>query len=155
MVRVAAWLWSLGRSGAQDVLLALKTSRAVQDDVGAWCALPRPHLMTRASDGALRKVARSVGRRRVDGLVLLWAGEGHADLGRRLTEVLEQGFVESASELALNGDEVRGLSGFTGPKLGGLLSTLLSRVDDEPLLNQPEALRRLVKELVGTLRAAP
>ncbi|MEW5851246.1 MAG: hypothetical protein AB2A00_20835 [Myxococcota bacterium] len=146
-VRWAAWLWDAGRHGAHATLKALKASNQHQVDVAALCSLPRPATLPHATDAQLRQLLRTVGRARLEWLRELWSLEGGAPLAQRMSDVVARGYVENASELAVDGNQVSAWSDARGKALGELLATLVRRVDENPELNQPEALRALVTEL--------
>lgn len=152
-VRWAAWLWSLGGPAARARVAALRGSKALQDDVGALCALPRPDALGGASAAVLRRTVRAVGRRRKGAAVALWVAEGGGALAERVEAVLTEGFVETAAELALDGNALAALTGATGKQLGQLIRTLLDQVDEDPAVNTAVRLGELARAVAARGRS--
>jgi tRNA nucleotidyltransferase (CCA-adding enzyme) len=142
--RWAAWLWDAGPRAAAQTVRSLRGSRALEEDVGVLCGALRPALAAGQGDAVIRRTVRAVGRRRVALLFALWSADGGGEVVARARRVLEEGYLESAAELALNGHQLRTLTAQEGPALGRLMRDLLARVDEDPGLNTPERLRDLL-----------
>lgn len=143
--RFAAWLWDAGKKAAGRALLDLKASRQLVDDVEALCALPRPSEVERKSGAEVRRMVRALSRRRVGLMEALFSAEEGARAMEHVRRVLAAGYLESTSELALDGNALSAATGAQGKALGELLRMLLAAVDEDPGLNTPERLLARVK----------
>lgn len=147
--RWAAWLWEAGKQAAQDTLVALRSSRALQDDVGALVTSPRVDQLVNVSDAHLRQVVRGVGGKRVEWLKALWRADGGEALAQRCATVMARGYLDSPAQLCLDGHALSQLTGLSGAALGRLMKALVNRVDEEPELNEPRALTVEARRLAG------
>ncbi len=110
-------------------------------------ALPPP--AASVGDAALRRRVGAIGRDRAAVLAGLWRALGaDAALAERLRAVAASPAPVVPAELAIKGQDVmRILAIPAGPRVGEILRALFERVLDEPGLNQPAELERLVREL--------
>lgn len=114
------------------------------------------------SDGALRRLAASLGRSHVADLGLLGVELAAAHSGasskelttarsqqQRLAALIDPSVALSTRELQVSGkDLMQSLALAPGPKLGQLLEGLLDKVLDEPRLNERETLLEMARQML-------
>jgi tRNA nucleotidyltransferase (CCA-adding enzyme) len=164
-IRYAALLAPLGTSGAESVLIGLRSSkhetRAVTELVAAWqtngapigAALSHP---TAPDDASVRRWVASISRLAVGSFMRLaaamWASDRSAggpapapNAVRRLhRKMLETSFRDpiDLGGLAVDGDDLRRAGIPAGPGLGKILQSLLAAVIEDPARNTPDWLLR-------------
>ena len=134
---------------AQRVMLDLKFSNAMQEDI---TVLVRNH-MTRYNsswtDGAVKRLVNRIGKQRLDMFFeVLWcdriASEGKPGLEEtdllkeRIDAVMDQPM--TLRDLAVNGNDLYEAGIPRGPEMGRILNALLEMVIDYPTLNNRETL---------------
>ena len=147
-----------GAALARGMMARLKFSNAERDRV---LHLVAQHEGLPASDAPapeVRRWLRRVGREYVHDLLRLAVydatGRLHPDearireaeaLRRRADAVMRAGAALEIGDLAIGGDELRALGVSAGPAMGEILRDLLERVTDDPSLNTPDALTKIVR----------
>jgi tRNA nucleotidyltransferase (CCA-adding enzyme) len=151
----------VGAAKARDVLRRLKASNAEVDHavhlIAHHSAFPDPD----ASDAELRQWLRVVGRAWVRDLFRLRFADARARGGagkqrceaalrllRRVRRVLAADPPLEIGDLAIGGADLRRLGLRPGPRFGEILRTLVDRVVEEPALNTPDQLERLVMDQI-------
>lgn len=93
---------------------------------------------------SVRRVLRSVGRARMDDwLAFLEATRESADVDAwraSVREEMDAGMVFDAKELAIRGDAIAPLVGGPGPRIKGVLESLMTYVEEDPSRNRAELL---------------
>lgn len=155
-VRLALLL--LGRSDARRVLLRLKCSNQLADEVDH---LVRNELLPdgdTATDGALRRWLARARPEHVDALVALSAARGLdvTRVGERLSNLVAARPPLSIRDLALDGRGIMQVLG-VGPSavVGDATRHLLDCVLERPELNTREALEGLLRQRFGAPGSAP
>jgi len=145
---------------ADAILARLRFSNQERERVRTVIANHMFHYEPGWTDGAVRRLVRKVGAERLEDL---WAmrradargrGLGLADeraqlaaLARRVRAVLEVQAALKVTDLAIDGRRVMQVLGLgPGPAVGQALERLLELVLDDPRLNTPETLERLLRE---------
>jgi len=72
-----------------------------------------------------------------------------ADIIRYHDQVIEEGNALSVKDLALNGKDLMELGVKPGPRMGEILSYLLDKVLEEPVLNDKKQLTEIVKDIIS------
>jgi len=150
----------VGATMAEDVCRRWKLSNADRDRVVAMVAHHMFFYTPEWTDGTVRRFVRRVGPDVLPRLFALRegdiAGRGFdedpetelGELRRRIASVAAEDAAMSVSDLALDGRDVMRILGVPpGRAIGVLLDRLLDRVLDEPGLNNPIDLERLLREL--------
>jgi len=155
----------LGARLTTDILERLKFPRRETERVALLVAEHNWHYLPEWNDGTVRRVLARIGP---EELPALWKLR-RADLRAR-GRLVEEGLANQAAaetrfqrevdrasalkvtDLAIDGEDVmRELRIGPGRQIGEVLSRLLERVLDDPDLNTPEQLIRLLPEVVGKL----
>jgi len=155
----------LGARLTTDILERLKFPRRETERVALLVAEHNWHYLPEWNDGTVRRVLARIGP---EELPALWKLR-RADLRAR-GRLVEEGLANQATaetrfqrevdrpsalkvtDLAVDGEDVmRELRIGPGRQIGEVLSRLLERVLDDPDLNTPEQLIRLLPEVVGNL----
>jgi tRNA nucleotidyltransferase (CCA-adding enzyme) len=154
---------------ADAALARLRFSRQERERVRCLIANHMFHYEGSWTDGAVRRLIRKVG---VENLPDLWAmrladarGRGAglraeraklAELQSRVASVLRLQTALKVTDLQIDGRRVMEILGIgPGPAVGQALDYLLERVLDDPALNTPESLQRLLRELPSTGALTP
>jgi len=164
-IRYAALLASLGGSGAESVLVRLRSSkheiRAVTELVAAWqtngaAIAAAISGSDEPSDASVRRWVAAVSRLAVGSFMRLasavWSAERAAKrpapapgavrrLHRRMLAISLRDPIDLGS-LAVDGDDLRRAGIPAGPGLGKILQSLLAAVIEDPSRNTPEWLLR-------------
>lgn len=149
---------------AAAILERLRFDHATRDRV---LGLVRNHMLVRfdptATDTAVRRMVRKVGRENLEDQLALWAadgtGTGKADVSpaipatllyQRIRELEETQAPFSVGDLAANGEDVMQALGIgPGPDVGEALRWLFEQVEEERLPNEREALLNALQERQG------
>jgi len=148
-------------SMARKAMSRLKYSKLDQDRVANLISNHMFHYEKSWTDGAVRRLVRRVGpenlkdlweMRRTDAwgrsFGLQDALSNLEEIKRRVEKVLKEYNTFSIKDLAIDGKDVmKILKVGPGRKVGDVLEALLEKVLDNPSLNSPEDLRKLVREL--------
>jgi tRNA nucleotidyltransferase (CCA-adding enzyme) len=162
ILRLAALLWPCSRQpGAQpkaiaDWLVRYRFSNQERERVLRLLAHAAPAPDLAASDAALRRAARAIGRGELEAVLalsVLLAQAHAADSGvttrwsERMRALITPQTPLTHKELAVSGkDLMQALALPPGPKLGELLDALLEAVLDDPARNGAEPLLALARE---------
>lgn len=148
----------LGAAMAKEILTRYRFPARF---IGKVVHLIRHHLILYRpdwSDAAIRRFIQWVGKDNVPDMLALYKADTMAkskellitprytEFERRINEMLEKEFPLSLGELAINGNNVVRLLGGAGPEVGKAMEWLLARVTENPSLNSPETLYRLLQE---------
>jgi tRNA nucleotidyltransferase (CCA-adding enzyme) len=110
------------------------------------------------TDAAVRRFIMRVGEENIDDLFALRIADASANpkslfspdeitqLQLRIAQVRMQDMALKITDLAINGNDLLEL-GLKGPEIGKTLDSLLERVVEDPLLNDKEKLKDLVREV--------
>jgi tRNA nucleotidyltransferase (CCA-adding enzyme) len=152
----------VGAQMAEDVCRRWKLSNADRDRIVAMVAHHMFFYTPEWTDGTIRRFVRRVGPDVLPRLFALREGdiagrgfdedpEGElGELRRRIASVAAEDAAMRVSDLKLDGRDVMRLLGIPpGREIGVLLERLLDRVLDDPALNNPEDLERLLRELAA------
>jgi tRNA nucleotidyltransferase (CCA-adding enzyme) len=156
--RMAAFLHLLpSPEAAEAALRRLTFSNKVVDQAVQLIRHLLPPDAPGASDAQLRRWVAALGRELVDSALRLSEAAFGADLQAlraRLDRLLEAGPPLSARELALDGTQIMAVLG-VGPSriVGEATRFLLDQVLDQPELNSPDSLARLLTEWSSKRRA--
>ena len=146
-VRLAALLTDV--AGAESALARLKLPARLVETVRRLLAVPLPAEAAGWSDAQIRRWLVELGPERAEAAVELAAARGSdvgGTLGARVRQVLATRPPLSASDLALGGTEVMRVLGIgPSPAVGAATRALLEAVLDDPSLNTPEALERILR----------
>ena len=148
----------LGGRKAEDVMRRLKSSNADTDRVVRLVAHQSDLFPPDAPEAGVRRWLRQIGPDLVPDLFrlrfALWRGR-HADEGgvpqdllerwAKVRRVLHARPALAPADLAIGGADLKALGIAPGPRFGEILQSLLERVTDDPALNDPEALREIVR----------
>jgi tRNA nucleotidyltransferase (CCA-adding enzyme) len=150
---------AVGAAMARAMLKRLKCSNREVDDATHLVAQHSSLPAGDAANAEIRRWVRLVGPEYVPDLLRLRFADCRARgrltrglrsdlalLARRARQVLRERTPMDPSELAIGGAELRSLGLPPGPVYGDILRDLLERVMDDPSLNTPEALLRIVQE---------
>jgi len=155
----------VGAEQASVLLRRLRYPRAVAEEVAH---LVRHHMFTAdpdASDAAIRRFIKRIGRANLDGLFALRraddVGSGRAPEDPRLVGFRARIDAELAAEAALDRyalridgtDLIRELGLQPGPALGRLLDALVERVIADPALNERGSLLLLAQGMLADMTA--
>lgn len=132
-IRLAALLAGLD---ARAILRRLKAPTAIVERVGALVA--EAGTWVRPEAVAVRGLLRRVGPGAASQLLVL---QGNEEAAPVLREVLRRGDAYSVAQLAVNGNDMKRI-GFQGPAIGLALESLLTKVIEEELPNEPDRLMR-------------
>ncbi len=153
---------SVGAEMADDFL---KRYRFSNDERARVTHLVRHHLIQYDdawSDAAVRRFVRRVGVHAMDDLLSLCRADSRGKgrdfdqdltnydrLRARIDALTGEGSVLTTSDLAIDGNDLQRELGIPpSRRIGQILETLLERVTEDPALNTPETLMRLVRELL-------
>jgi tRNA nucleotidyltransferase (CCA-adding enzyme) len=176
IVRLSALLWPLARaSAAPDArassvaawLARYRFSNHERERVLRFLAHATPAPALEASDAALRRAARAIGRAELAPVLALSGVLAEAHFGPRAPEAAASARwrerIEALvtpetpltyKELAVSGkDLMQALALPPGPKLGELLDALLEAVLDDPAQNRAEQLLALARARLAATRA--
>jgi tRNA nucleotidyltransferase (CCA-adding enzyme) len=176
IVRLSALLWPLARapaapdaraSSVADWLVRYRFSNQERERVLRFLAHATPAPAAEASDAALRRAARAIGRAELASVLALSAVLAEAHFGPRTPEAAASARwrdrIETLvtpetpltyKELAVSGkDLMQALALPPGPKLGELLDALLEAVLDDPAQNRPEHLLALARARLAATQA--
>jgi tRNA nucleotidyltransferase (CCA-adding enzyme) len=146
-VRLAALLTDV--PGAESALARLRLPARVTETVRRLLAVPLPAGAAGWSDGQIRRWLVELGPERAEAAVQLAAARGidaGGKVGARVRHVLAARPPLSAADLALSGTDVMRLLGIgPSPAVGAATRALLEVVLDDPSLNTPEALERVLR----------
>jgi tRNA nucleotidyltransferase (CCA-adding enzyme) len=148
-----------GAAAAREVLRRLKASNADIDHAVHLIAHHSPAPRPDATDAEVRQWLRVVGRAWVPDLLRLRIADARArgrageakcraalHLARRARDILRTRPPLEIGDLAIDGADLRRLGLRPGPRFGEILRHLLDRVVDDPTVNTPERLQRIVRE---------
>ncbi|HEX6990113.1 MAG TPA: HD domain-containing protein [Bacillota bacterium] len=151
----------IGAQMADAVLRRLRFDNATREKV---VHLIRHHLALHhypdMSDAAVRRLIRRIGLEHLDDLIALRiadrraSGTKRSDLSRgtrlllrRIEQVLAEDAAFGLKDLKVNGHDVMRVLGVPpGRIVGRILNALLEEVLEDPTLNEPETLERLIRE---------
>lgn len=114
------------------------------------------------TDAAVRRFVARVGEENIDELFQLRIADATSNpkasfkpeeieaLEMRISEVRQKDMALSIGDLDITGDDIMALGVAKGPEVGRVLSHLLEKVLDDPLLNTKEKLSEIAKEIVHT-----
>jgi len=146
-VRLAALLTDVAE--AESALARLRLPARVAETVRRLLAVPLPAEAAGWSDGQIRRWLVELGPERAEAAVELAAARGidaGGRVGARVRQVLAARPPLSAADLALSGTDVMRLLGIgPSPAVGAATRALLEAVLDDPSLNTPEALERILR----------
>jgi tRNA nucleotidyltransferase (CCA-adding enzyme) len=155
--------------GAQLSRQTLERLRFSRREIERAVHLVRVHMdlfPVAAGDAAVRRWLQRVGEETVADLFRLhfadWRGNRAKPsppselraLYRRAREVMRETHALKVTDLAIGGDDLRGLGLEPGPAFGDILNALLQRVVEEPALNEREWLLNTARELTREGRPA-
>ena len=138
--RFADLLLSLGESGAETVLTGLRADNATVRAVGSLIRLFFAPLSPKRAD--LCRLLRREGRKPLEAALILRASHGIADplVREELSALLREGAPYLLSHLAVSGKDLCEVGIPKGKGLGDLLEILYTRVIEQELPNEKEAL---------------
>lgn len=146
-VRLAALLTDVAE--AESALARLRLPARVAETVRRLLAVPLPAEAAGWSDGQIRRWLVELGPERAEAAVELAAArsiDAGGRVGARVRQVLAARPPLSAADLALSGTDVMRLLGIgPSPAVGAATRALLEAVLDDPSLNTPEALERILR----------
>ncbi|HEU5060837.1 MAG TPA: hypothetical protein VFU21_30110 [Kofleriaceae bacterium] len=146
VVRTAALLLAVPSGDADEALRRLTYSNADRERAVALIRAI-PAIAPDASDADLRRVLARTGKALAPDLAAL-----RPDLAERFAAAAAAPV--TAGELALKGPDVMRILGIApGPAVGQAIRALLERVLDDPALNTPGALERLLRDHISDLLA--
>jgi tRNA nucleotidyltransferase (CCA-adding enzyme) len=158
----------VGAEMAEEVCRRWKLSNLERERVVALVAHHMFFYTPDWTDGTVRRFVRKVGVDTVPALFAIRAGdvagrgfgedpEGElGELRRRIATVAAEDAAMHVGDLALDGKDVMRILGIApGRQIGVLLERLLDRVLDQPSLNNPDDLERLLRELAAAPPPAP
>jgi tRNA nucleotidyltransferase (CCA-adding enzyme) len=156
------------RIGAEMTRPLLDRLRFSNDERDRIVALVRHHLLCWEpswTDAAVRRWLRRVGPDLVDDLYALNRADVSAkgkdaspDLARltglreHVAKIIAAGAALSVGDMAITGQDLKGLGLRPGPMFGEILRTLLDEVIEDPAKNEREYLTKRAKELAGERR---
>ncbi|MFO7246304.1 MAG: HD domain-containing protein [Thermaerobacter sp.] len=160
----------VGAQMADAILRRLRFDNATREKV---VHLIRHHLALHhypdMSDAAVRRLIRRIGLEHLDDLIALRIADRKASgtkrselsrgtrlLLRRIEQVLAEDAAFGLKDLKVDGHDVMRVLGIPpGPLVGRILNALLEAVLEDPSLNEPETLERLIREKAQELAAGP
>jgi tRNA nucleotidyltransferase (CCA-adding enzyme) len=167
LTRLALPFLPLGKVGARDALMALRASNtdvayasAVADSWTSSASELETAAQAETVDVvALRRIVAGIGRTRVHGTIrafaAVWAARRAAGsaaptvahvarLARRMLRIAYRDPI-ALTDLAITGDDLRGVGVKPGPAMGQILQQLLTQVLDDPALNTRDQLLSLAR----------
>jgi len=146
-----------GARKAEEIMRRLKASNADTERVRALVAKQSDLFPPDAPDAGVRRWLMHIGPNLVNDLfrlrIAMWranpvAGGMHdlADRWRKAHRILLQHPVLDIGGLAIDGAALKRLGLTPGPQFGTILRKLLDLVVEDPLVNDPEILERIVRE---------
>lgn len=118
------------------------------------------HLWT---DAAVRRFVARVGEENIEDLFKLRIADASGNpnamfqpdeiekLQERISEVRAKDMVLKITDLAIDGNDLKAMGVPVGPEMGRILTTILTKVIDDPGLNEKEQLKKMVKDIQLTL----
>lgn len=153
----------IGALMAAQILDRLRYPKKLSGRVAALIAGHMSALRPEASDKVLRRIISRVGIENIDDLIALKAADHRAgkrgqppldtnELTRRIRRILARGDALSLGQLAIDGRKVKEVTGLpAGPEIGRILRLLLSRVIEDPSVNNPGTLALLAEAAAAQL----
>lgn len=111
------------------------------------------------TDSAVRRFIVRVGEENIEDLFLLRIADAASNpktafdpkeieaLQKRISEVREKDMALKVTDLEIDGNDLLEMGIEKGPRIGYILSELLEKVIEDPLLNEKEKLKDLVREI--------
>jgi tRNA nucleotidyltransferase (CCA-adding enzyme) len=144
----------------REIMERLRFSNDIIDQVTNMIMLHMIDYESNWTDGAVRRLMRSIGTRDIDRMISfrkadLWA-HGYEDeklgsllkLEKRVKEIKRESVIRDPGGLAVGGKDVMDILGISpGPQVGKVLNILLERVTDGPELNTKQGLTNILKDL--------
>lgn len=166
-LRLAALLRDVEEADAAALLVRLRLSNALTDEIARLAAAPPLPDGEDASDADVRRWLSRIGPERLAAVARLELARARATAPeesgaadavvaswRRAREIRRAGPPLEVADLALDGRDLIRMGLKPGPRFGEILDALLERVLEDPDLNRPETLKAEARRIAGTVEEA-